>query len=103
VRGSNDVFELPAQILTGRLVRFGRWVADQVPAGSTRDEVVRLFKDAATVFLFPGLSSGAELHAGVIDEDGTVAARLVASVSPRLAGTPFEVGFDLPLGVTLAD
>jgi hypothetical protein len=81
------------------LVRFGRWVCDQVPAGSSKDEVVKLFKDAATVFLFPGLSSGAELHAGVVEEGGKPAIRLVASVSPRLAGIPFEVGFDLPLGV----
>jgi type VI secretion system protein ImpC len=103
VRGSKDAVILPAQILTGRLVRFGRWVAEQVPAGSTKDEVVTLFKQAATVFLFPGLSSGAELHAGVVDEGDGPAVRLVASVSPRLAGTPFEVGFDLPLGVTLAD
>jgi type VI secretion system protein ImpC len=102
VRGSKDSVPLPAQILTGRLVRFGRWVCDQVPAGSSKDEVVKLFKDAATVFLFPGLSSGAELHAGVVEEGGKPAIRLVASVSPRLAGIPFEVGFDLPLDVALA-
>jgi type VI secretion system protein ImpC len=103
VRGSKDSVPLPAQILTGRLVRFASWVCAQVPAGSTKDEVVKLFKDAATVFLFPGLSSGAELHAGVVDEGEGPAIRLVASVSPRLAGIPFEVGFDLPLGVGLAD
>lgn len=102
VRGSKDSVPLPAQILTGRLVRFGRWVCDQVPAGSSKDEVVKLFKDAASVFLFPGLSSGAELHAGVVEEGGKPAIRLVASVSPRLAGIPFEVGFDLPLTVALA-
>lgn len=103
VRGSKDAVILPAQILTGRLVRFGLWVADQVPAGSTKDEVAKLFKDAATVFLFPGLSSGAELHAGVINEGQGNMIRLVANVSPRLAGAPFEVGFDLPIAVTLAD
>ncbi len=103
VRRSKDAVPLSAQILTGRLVRFARWVCDQVPAGSSKDEVVNLFKDAATVFLFPGLSSGAELHAGVVDEGDGPAIRLVASVSPRLAGIPFEVGFDLPLGVALAE
>jgi hypothetical protein len=106
VRGSKDAVPLPAQILTGRLVRFARWVCDQVPAGQTREQVVNLFKEAATVFLFPGLNSttgGAELHAGVIDLDGSPAIRLVANVHPRLAGIPFEVGFDLPLGVGLAD
>ncbi|PRP96741.1 hypothetical protein ENSA5_35150 [Enhygromyxa salina] len=103
VRGSKDAVPLPAQILTGRLVRFAQWVCDQVPAGQTREEVVKLFQDAATVFLFPGLSTGAELHAGVVDENGAPAIRLVANVHPRLAGIPFEVGFDLPLGVALAD
>jgi type VI secretion system protein ImpC len=106
VRGSKDAVPLPAQILTGRLVRFARWVCDQVPAGQTREQVVNLFKEAATVFLFPGLNSttgGAELHAGVIDIDGKPAIRLVANVHPRLAGIPFEVGFDLPLGVALND
>jgi type VI secretion system protein ImpC len=104
VRGSKDAVPLPAQILTGRLVRFARWVCDQVPEGQTREQVVTLFKEAATVFLFPGLNSttgGAELHAGVIDLDGKPAIRLVANVHPRLAGIPFEVGFDLPLGVAL--
>jgi type VI secretion system protein ImpC len=103
VRGSKDAVPLPAQILTGRLVRFARWVCDQVPAGQTRDEVVKLFKEAATIFLFPGLTTGAELHAGVVDIDGAPAIRLVANVHPRLAGIPFEVGFDLPLRVALAD
>lgn len=106
VRGSKDAVPLPAQILTGRLVRFARWVCDQVPAGQTREQVVALFKEAATVFLFPGINSttgGAELHAGVVDLDGAPAIRLVANVHPRLAGIPFEVGFDLPLGVALAD
>jgi type VI secretion system protein ImpC len=108
IRGSKDAVPLPAQILTGRLVRFARWVCNQVPAGQTREQVVNLFKEAANVFLFPGLNTtnstgGAELHAGVVDLDGTPAIRLVASVHPRLAGIPFEVGFDLPLGVALAD
>jgi hypothetical protein len=48
------------------------------------------------------LNSGAELHAGVVVENDTTAIRLVASVSPRLAGIPFEVGFDLPLKVAIA-
>ena len=103
VRASKDAVILPAQILTGRLVRFGLWVADQVPAGSTKDEVVQLFKEAATIFLFPGLTAGAELHAGVVDEGQGPAIRLVATVSPHLAGAPFEVGFDLPIPVALAD
>jgi type VI secretion system protein ImpC len=105
VRGSKDAVPLPAQILTGRLVRFARWVVAQVPAGQTREEVAKLFKEAASVFLFPGhgANAGAELHAGVVDVDGAPAIRLVANVHPRLAGIPFEVGFDLPLGVVLSN
>ena len=103
VRGSKDAVPLSAQILTGRLVRFGSWVRDQIPAGTSRDDVIRMFKDAATVFLFPGLTTGAQLDAGVVEENGQLACQLVATVSPRLAGIPFEVGFDLPLEVALAD
>ncbi len=105
VRASRDAVPLAAQILTGRLVRFGRWVCDQIPAGSTRAEVSELIKQAAGVFLFPGLTQGARVDAGVVQEpeqDGPVV-RLVASVDPRLAGSPFEVGFDLPLSVALKD
>jgi len=101
LRGSKDAVPLPAQILTGRLVRFGMWVADQVPAGTPRDQVAKLFTDASTVFLFPGLSEGARLDAGVVDNPDGPAIRLVATVSPRLAAIPFEVGFDLPLKVAL--
>jgi hypothetical protein len=103
VRASKDAVPLPAQILTGRLVRFGEWVRDQVPAGSSKEEVANLFKQAATVFLFPGLSKGARLDAGVVDEGEGPMIRLVAGVDPRLAGIPFEVGFDLPLSVALTD
>jgi type VI secretion system protein ImpC len=39
----------------------------------------------------------------VVTQGDGLAVRLVASVSPRLAGIPFEVGFDLPLGVALGD
>lgn len=101
LRGSKDAVPLPAQILTGRLVRFGMWVAEQVPAGTPRDQVAKLFTDASTVFLFPGLSEGARLDAGVVDGSDGPAIRLVATVSPRLAAIPFEVGFDLPLKVAL--
>lgn len=102
LRGSNDSVPLPAQILTGRLVRFATWVVDQVPAGTPRDQVAKLFTDAATVFLFPGLAPDvARLDAAVVDGQDGPAIRMVATVSPRLASIPFEVGFDLPLRVAL--
>ena len=103
VRTSKDAFPLPAQLLTGRLVRFATWVCAQVPAGTPRAQVANLFKEASTIFLFPGLSEGADLEAAVIDGSDGPMIRLVASVQPRFAGIPFEVGFDLPLSVALAD
>lgn len=102
LRGSKDAVPLPAQILTGRLVRFATWVADQVPAGTPRDQVAKLFTDASTVFLFPGLAPDvARLDAAVVDGSDGPAIRMVATVSPRLASIPFEVGFDLPLRMAL--
>jgi len=101
LRGSKDAVPLPAQILTGRLVRFGMWVADQVPVGTPREDVAKLFTDASTVFLFPGLSEGASLDAAIVESSDGLAIRLIATVSPRLASIPFEVGFDLPLRVAL--
>ncbi len=104
VRGSKDAVPLPAQILTGRVVRFAKWVCDQVPAGTSREQAAKLFTDAATVFLFPGVSEGlARVDAAVIDGPAGPTIRLVATVSPALASIPFEVGFDLPLGVALGD
>lgn len=102
LRGAKDAVPLPAQILTGRLVRFATWVADQVPAGTPRDQVAKVFTDASTVFLFPGLAPDvARLDALVVDGQDGPSIRMVATVSPRLASIPFEVGFDLPLRVAL--
>jgi len=53
------------------------------------------------VFLFPGLSEGASLDAAIVESSDGLAIRLIATVSPRLASIPFEVGFDLPLRVAL--
>ncbi|NJK32918.1 MAG: hypothetical protein HC927_11215, partial [Deltaproteobacteria bacterium] len=104
VHGSKDTVPLPAQILTGRVVRFAKWVCEQVPAGTTREQAAKLFSDAAMVFLFPGLDQGAaRVDAAVVGGPEAPAIRLVATVSPALAAIPFEVGFDLPLGVALAD
>lgn len=96
LRASADAFPLAAQVLTGRLVRFARWVLSQLPTGCSGAELSQLFSDAATVFLFPGMpENAAKLEAEAVDEGNAV--RLIATVRPELAGIPFEVGFDLPL------
>lgn len=98
VRGGDDLVPLPAQILTGRIVRFAQWVRDQVPAGSPDADVINLFEQAAGVFLFPGMTEGAKLTAQLADDKaGGRAVIVTASVRAELAGSPFHMAFQLPL------
>ena len=50
-RQSADAVPLPAQVLTGRVVRFAQWVRDQIPPGTTDADVKTMFKQAAEFFL----------------------------------------------------
>ena len=89
---------LPAQILTGRIVRFARWVLAQLPAKAPEPEVKLLFEQAATVFLFPAAAEAAKFEAQVVtDKDGARSAVLQVSAHPSLAGIPFHLAFSLPL------
>lgn len=96
-RASNDAVPLPAQMLTGRIVRFAQWVRDQLPKDSDADTARSVFKEAAKVFLFPGMTEFGEIDANIIEEDGVRELRVYANVAPALAGIPFEIGFPLPL------
>lgn len=97
-RHSADAVGLPAQILTGRIVRFGQWVRDQIPQGAAAEDVKALFEQAASVFLFPGLQEGAGLRAEVgKGADGKPAVLIQAAVKPQFAGSPFQMAFELPL------
>ena len=96
VRASADAVPLPAQILTGRIVRFAQWVRDQLPEGLSSEDVARTFGEAAKVFLFPGFNELARLDAKVEDETGDRSLRVSAQVHPLLAGIPFEIDFALP-------
>ena len=49
VHAADDVGSLPAQILTGRIVRFALWVRAQIPAGAPAQAVRRLFAEASDV------------------------------------------------------
>ena len=99
VRSGDDVIPLPAQMLTGRIVRFARWVLAQLPPNTPEPEVKSLFEQAAAVFLFPAAQESARLEAQVISpkEGGPRSVVLQVSAAPLLAGIPFHLGFSLPL------
>lgn len=98
VRGGGDLVPLSAQVLTGRIVRFARWVLAQLPAGANESEVKLLFEQASEVFLFPSARESAKLEAQVLAPEGGER-QVVLSVSARadLAGIPFHLAFALPL------
>ena len=98
VRGGEDLVPLPAQILTGRIVRFAQWVRDQLPQGATEKDVINLFEQAASVFLFPGAAEQAALKAQIVDnKNGGKGVLVSASVRAEHASIPFHLGFTLPI------
>jgi type VI secretion system protein ImpC len=97
VRSSPDAMPLPAQMLTGRIVRFARWVRDQVPSTATADDISQLFHQAADVFLFPGLQGHAHLEAGLKEDKGERFVMVHAKVRPEHALVPLDIEFGLPL------
>ncbi len=97
-RAGTDLVPLSAQVLTGRVVRFARWVLAQLPPGSNEMDVRLMFEQAAQVFLFPSAQEAAKFGAEVVAREGQVR-QVVLSVSARadLAGIPFHLAFALPL------
>ncbi len=98
VYGGEHKVPLPAQILTGRIVRFAQWVRDQLPAGAGDAEVSTLFSQAADVFLFGGATPAGRVRGEVVSTgEGTRGVRVTALVRPEYAGMPLELGFVLPM------
>jgi type VI secretion system protein ImpC len=97
MRHSIDALPLPAQILTGQLVRLATWVRDEVPAGASDPDVVSMFEQAAEAFLFPGRKDEAQLKAKIDTSGGRRAVVLQAHAQPQIAGVAFELAFSLPL------
>jgi hypothetical protein len=97
VYGGGYSVPLPAQLLTGRIVRFATWVRDQLPAGSGGDEVSAIFSQAAEVFLFRGATENGQLRAEVVSTENGRGVQVSATVRPEHAGTRFQLGFVLPL------
>jgi hypothetical protein len=98
LRRSTDAVPLPAQILTGRVVRFAQWVRGQIPPGAGDDEISALFKQAAEVFLFPSAQMGS-LDAKAVDIGGRKTVAIGAQVRGDAASgvTPFQIAFTLGL------
>ncbi|MCP3136968.1 type VI secretion system contractile sheath domain-containing protein [Pyxidicoccus xibeiensis] len=97
VYGGGYAVPLPAQLLTGRIVRFATWVRDQLPAGSGGEEVSAIFTQAAEVFLFRGATENGQLRAEVVSTENGRGVAVSATVRPEHAGTRFQLGFVLPL------
>lgn len=95
---SEDAVPLPAQVITGRIVRFAQWVRDQLPPGVGKEDVERIFADAASVFLFGGLSKGAEVGATIEQEEGSPPRlKVAARVHSALASVPLTLVFPLAM------
>jgi hypothetical protein len=98
VRGAGDAVPLPAQILTGRVVRFANWVKAQLPEGCDSKTANDIFVSAASIFLFPGQEDAAHVRAATTNIDGQAHVVVRAAANPKIAAIPFEIAFPLHLG-----
>ncbi len=97
VYGGGYAVPLPAQLLTGRIVRFATWVRDQLPPGSGNEDVSAIFSQAAEVFLFRGATENGQVRAELVSTDNGRGVHVSATVRPEHAGTRFQLAFVLPL------
>ncbi|RJS21288.1 hypothetical protein DRW03_17945 [Corallococcus sp. H22C18031201] len=97
VFGGGYTVPLPAQLLTGRIVRFAQWVRDQLPAGSSGEDVSAIFAQAAEVFLFRGATELGQLRGELVTTGDGRAIQVTATVPPEHAGTRFQLAFALPV------
>jgi hypothetical protein len=97
VYGGGYAVPLPAQLLTGRIVRFATWVRDQLPPGSGNEDVAAIFAQAAEVFLFRGATENGQVRAELVSTDDGKGVHVSATVRPEHAGTRFQLAFVLPL------
>jgi hypothetical protein len=96
-RASRDAVPLPAQLWTGRIVRFAQWVRGQLPPSSGSDEAREIFEQAGTIFLFPGTGKAAKVTAEITEKDGKRQLLVGARMDGTLAMVPLDIEFALPL------
>jgi hypothetical protein len=98
VYGGRDAVSLPAQLLTGRLVRLAEELAERLPLGARQEAVAALFSRAAEVFLSGGPGRSCQLHGQLVSTGpGSRGVHVRASLLPELAGTAVQLEFTLPL------
>lgn len=96
-RASRDAVPLPAQLWTGRIVRFAQWVRGQLPPSSGSDEAREIFEQAGSIFLFPGTGKAAKVTAEITEKDGKRQLLVGARMDGTLAMVPLDIEFALPL------
>ncbi len=84
----------PAQLITGRVLRFARWVRDQLVPTNTAEEITQIYGEASRIFLFPGVEKG--YHVAVQKQD-TGNLLVSAWVSEPLCGMDLRFSFPLSL------
>jgi len=98
VYGGREAVPLPAQLLTGRLVRLAEELAERLPSGARQDEVAALFSRAAEAFLSGGPGRSCQFHGQLVSTGhGSRGVHVRASLRPELAGTVVQLEFTLPL------
>jgi type VI secretion system protein ImpC len=96
LHAAEDAGSLPAQILTGRIVRFALWTRAQIPAGAAASTVHKLFAEASSVSLLPGLTADEASMTAELDAPNRQVT-ITARVHPAIAGASLEINFSLPL------
>jgi len=98
VYGGRDATLLPAQLLTGRLLRLALELTERIPPSASRDELNELFARAGEAFLSNGQGQACQLHGQVVSTgNGARGMHVRASLKPELAGTHVQLSFILPL------
>jgi hypothetical protein len=96
--GGRDATLLPAQLLTGRLLRLALALTERIPPSASREEVNELFARAGEAFLANGQAQACQLHGQVVSTgNGERGMHVRASLRPELAGTHVQLSFILPL------
>jgi hypothetical protein len=98
VYGGRDGVPLPAQLLTGRIVRLAQALVERLPADVGNDAIAALFSRAGEALLSAGSGQTCQLDGRVLSTGpGERAVHVRASARPELAGTHLQLEFTLPL------
>ncbi|MDC0713598.1 type VI secretion system contractile sheath large subunit [Stigmatella sp. ncwal1] len=98
VHAGRDAAPLPAQILTGRLLRLSEVFAQRLPERPNPEAVASTFTQAAEAFLSLGSGKSCQVHGRVVPTGKTEKGLHVqVSLRPELAGSHLRFEFTLPL------